>query len=245
MPVVSPSAQSLGNKSSRSDLNERNKNYENHGARSARMWTYKILRSYLIRANQPRMPDCITITALSRFFSDARSSRAAFVLSKNVVFIDSFAANILLVAPPHNQTPHFLFFSVASQSLCPYLVRTIADKTEESRISNRTSHNRTLAEINTWRKKISNTSNVKQPFAKTCNFECNNFSPFILLQTTPQSLLVQFDRNEWENENTALFHEWNLHCFCLFGVKFRCWFSSLAPTTMIFSSSSSSSFILV
>lgn len=57
---------------------------------------YKTLRSYLMRVSQPRIHDCMTMIALSRFFSNARSSRAAFVLSKKLIFCDSLELNMAL-----------------------------------------------------------------------------------------------------------------------------------------------------
>lgn len=61
-----------------------------------RISTYRIRLSYLMRVSQPRIHDCITIIALSRFFSSARSSRAAFVLSKKLIFCDSLVLNMIL-----------------------------------------------------------------------------------------------------------------------------------------------------
>lgn len=57
--------------------------------------TYRIRRSYLMRVSQPRIHDCITMIALSRFFSNALSSRAAFVLSKKLVFCESLESLVL------------------------------------------------------------------------------------------------------------------------------------------------------
>lgn len=146
--------------------------------------TYNILRSYLIRVSQPRMHDCITITALSRFFSNARSSRAAFVLSRNVVFIDSFAANILLVAPLHHQTLHSFrcnSFFLSLPFLCP------SHSVSELRIFIRiSSHNWTLVGINSKRKyKIEHVECRAQLFKRIPMQQFFQFFSLSLLQTTP------------------------------------------------------------
>lgn len=182
--------------------------------------TYNILRSYLIRVSQPRMHDCITMTALSRFFSNARSSRAAFVLSRNVVFIDSFAANILLVAPPRppNATLSILcsmqiLFFLSLHFLC--LSHSVSELRIFIRIS---SHNWTLVGINPNRRK--NWTRRMSRTAIQANSNATIFQLFSLSLIYKQhrshsnpSGVVLFDSHVWKTENTAFFRQWNSHRF--------------------------------
>lgn len=69
--------------------------------------TYNTCLSYLMRASHLRIVDCTKITAWSRRFSEARSSRAAFVLSKKVFFCELPAPNI--ATHTHTQTQQFWF----------------------------------------------------------------------------------------------------------------------------------------
>lgn len=197
--------------------------------------TYNILRSYLIRVSQPRMHDCITMTALSRFFSNARSSRAAFVLSRNVVFIDSFAANILLVAPPRppNATLSILcsmqiLFFLSLHFLC--LSHSVSELRIFIRIS---SHNWTLVGINPNRRK--NWTRRMSRTAIQANSNATIFQLFSLsLSFTNNTVVTAIRRVSFysihmcEKLKTLLFFVNGIRIAFILGMKIRCGLFSVA-----------------